>query len=202
MGILEVQQKHMTDQFKPHFEKINKRIVGQISRMTNLMDQVLILGKINEDIVKPILEPTDLVELCKSISKTYDKIQLDGREIKLAVNGRPETIMLDTKLMQEALSNLISNALKYSINKPSPLVTIKFNKNDVQISIKDEGMGIPEGDLIHIFEPFYRASNVADLSGTGLGTVITKEYIELNGGTITVKSELNKGSEFIIKFKI
>jgi PAS domain S-box-containing protein len=157
MGILEVQKKHMTDQFKPHLEKINKRIVGQIGRMTSLMDQVLVLGKINEDIIKPKLEPTDLVELCKSISKTYDKIQLDGREIKLAVNGLPETIMLDSKLMQEALSNLISNALKYSIDESSPQITINFNKNHIQISVKDEGVGIPEGDLAHIFEPFYRA---------------------------------------------
>jgi signal transduction histidine kinase len=102
--------------------------------------------------------------------------------------------------MEHALSNLISNAFKYSEGKCPPSIEIDFNEKTVQIVIKDKGIGIPEEELEHLFEPFYRASNVSGVDGSGLGTAIAKDYIELNDGTIIVKSTENVGSEFVVTF--
>lgn len=200
IAILDMQKDQMVDKIRPVFEKTYTRIGAQIDRMTNLMDDVLIVGKINEGIVEPKLIPTDIVELCKEISKNHNEIQSDNRRIVFTVKGKPVEVDLDKKLMGHALSNLISNALKYSPGAKAPSLTIVFSKRDVQISVKDHGIGIPEQDLKSLFEPFYRASNIGDIPGTGLGTSIAKEYVKLNNGTISLKSELDKGSEFIITF--
>ena len=200
IAVLDMQKDQMVDKIKPVFEKTYNRIGAQIDRMTNLMDDVLIVGKINEGIVEPKLVPTDVVELCKEITNNHNEIQSDNRRIVFKVNGDSTKIKLDKKLMGHALSNLISNALKYSPGSEAPAVTISFSELNVQISIKDHGIGIPKQDLKSLFEPFYRASNTGEISGTGLGTSIAREYVKLNKGTISLKSEIEKGSEFIITF--
>ena len=96
------------------------------------------------------------------------------------------------------LSNLVSNAFKYSKGDELPKVLVHFREEQTEICVIDYGIGIPEDELFHLFEPFYRATNVKEYSGTGLGTAIAKEYIELIGGSISVKSKLGKGTEFII----
>ncbi|MFT5821157.1 MAG: PAS domain S-box-containing protein [Crocinitomix sp.] len=201
IGILDMQKDLLDKQFQPKFDKVYNRIIGQISRMTNLMDEVLILGKINDGKIKPTFKQVDLISLCNGISKNYNEIQQDNRIMQIEVTGNINTVLLDEKLFEQALSNLISNAFKYSVGRQSPIMTISFMTKVVCISIKDYGVGIPDTDLPLLFEPFYRASNVHEISGTGLGSSIAKEYIELNGGTIRVNSDLKEGSEFIITLK-
>ena len=201
IALLDMQKEQMDTVFKTTFEKVNVRIRSQIDRMTNLMDDVLTVSKINEGIVQPKLVPVDVVELCREISQNYNEIQSDNRKISFAVKGESRFIELDKDLMGHALSNLISNALKYSPGAESPVLTVSFSKKNVQISVKDYGIGIPKQDLKGLFEPFYRASNIGEISGTGLGTSIAKEYVLLNHGTISVKSELGKGTEFVISFQ-
>jgi len=201
MGVLALQTDDMNDKLSSNFDRIYNRIERQIGKMTSLMNQVLILGKIDTLNVQTKLVPTDLVALCKEIMINHNAIQVDGRRLTFIVNGAPYKIKLDTKLMEDAISNLISNAFKYSINRPAPSLTINFGKEEIQLSIKDSGIGIPPKDLKHLLNPFFRASNVTGLPGTGLGTAIAKEYVELNGGTISVTSKLNKGSEFTITLK-
>ena len=99
------------------------------------------------------------------------------------------------------MSNLISNAFKYSIGKKNPDLTIHFKPNEVVLSIKDYGIGIPEDELPKLFQPFFRANNVAEIKGTGLGLSIAKEYVEINKGQIAVKSSLPEDCCFEITFK-
>lgn len=200
MGILFLQIEHMDEKLKLKFEKVYYRIKDQITRMTNLMNDVLILGKINTGNIKPILKPTKLVELCAYIIANHNDIQSDGRVIEITVTGKPYLLTLDSNLLDHALSGLISNAFKYSVGKPSPFININFKAHAVEIIIEDYGIGISEQDIKHLFEPFFRASNVKEIKGTGLGTAIAKEYIELNGGTVSVQSKLNQGTKFIITF--
>jgi len=201
MGVLALQSDDMNDKFSSKFERVYNRIERQIEKMTSLMNQVLILGKINTLNVQPTFKSTDLIAFCEEIMANHNAIQIDGRSLIFTVHGDAYKIKLDAKLMEDAISNLISNAFKYSANKPAPSLTISFGKQEVQLSIKDNGIGIPSQDVKYLFNPFFRASNVTGLSGTGLGTAIAKEYVELNGGTISVTSKLNKGSEFIITLK-
>ena len=128
-------------------------------------------------------------------------IQEDGRILEFEIVGEPCSVTLDSKLLGHTLSNLISNAFKYSVGKKNPDLTIHFKPNELVVSIKDYGIGIPEDELPKLFQPFFRANNVGEINGTGLGLSIAKEYIEVNKGEIAVQSTLGEGSCFEIKFK-
>jgi signal transduction histidine kinase len=105
---------------------------------------------------------------------------------------------LDPELFENAFSNLVSNAFKYSLNKPAPLVNLQFEKSSLRITLQDFGVGIPEEDVANIFEPFYRASNVKDIYGTGLGTSIVKAYLDLIDVSIDLQSKVGEGTTFIL----
>lgn len=199
MGILSMRINEMPNEFIPKFESTYNRIKDQIVRMTDLMNDVLILGKINTGNIIVNNSPIDIVKLCNDIANNFKEIHYP-RTINLQTEGSQYYVNIDVKLIEHALYNLLSNALKYS--PPTSEVNIKliFMDEKVELIIQDEGIGIPETDLQHLFEPFYRASNVKDISGTGLGTAIAKEYVELVGGNICVKSVCNQGTEFIISF--
>ena len=101
------------------------------------------------------------------------------------------------------ISNLIENAIKYSGENSVVEVKSWDDEKWVYISIKDNGIGIPEGDIEHVFEKFYRVKNDASHSvkGTGLGLYLVKYFVELHGGTIEVESNLGEGTLFLIKLK-
>lgn len=199
MGVLAMQTERMSEEFRPQFDKIYDRIKDQIERMTDLMNDVLIIGKINAGNVAVRMESSDATEICRNVIASYHQI-LHARQLTLVVNGIVRDIVVDSKLLEHALSNFISNALKYSPDDSECAVLVEFDDTTVSIAIRDEGIGIPKSELAHLFEPFYRAANATKFLGTGLGTTIAKEYIEMIGGTVEVKSALGEGSEFIIKF--
>ncbi len=198
MAILDIQKSELKGDFKASFDQVYERVKGQIRRMTNLMDEVLILSKIDSGNIKPKFQWVDLVGLCEEIVTNYNEIQEDGRKIGFDVKGNSEDVYLDPKLMEHALSNLVSNALKYSRGAKDPSLTLVYENENIEILIKDYGIGIPKKDLKHLFEPFYRASNSGDYNGTGLGSTIAKDYIEMNGGHLSVSSQENVGSVFKI----
>lgn len=100
---------------------------------------------------------------------------------------------MDSKLLDHALENILSNAYKYS-EEGNIFMDITFDYEQVKIAIKDNGIGIPENDLVNLFQPFYRAGNTTEIEGTGLGLSIVKEFIEKHNGQIFVESKLNKGT--------
>ena len=199
LGVLELQKSKMDKDFENSFSKITERIKNQISRMTTMMDDLLTIGKINENGVDFQPNDTDVVLLVNKIAEYYNSIQVDSRKLNIIINGEKEDIYIDPKLMEHALSALISNAFKYSQGFQSPEVIISFYTHYTEFIVKDYGVGIASKDVELIFEPFFRASNALNIEGTGLGTTIIKEYLEINNGTIQIKSELNKGTEFIIQ---
>ncbi|MCR9173848.1 MAG: PAS domain S-box protein [bacterium] len=184
-------------ELQPKFHKISDRIKSQITRMTDLMNDVLILGKINEGNITIRLAKQPLVPVCQDILDNENYIKEKTRNL-LQVIGKPIDLYFDKQLFSHAFSNLVSNAFKYTKGKEQPTVSIEFLEEQTVIKVSDKGIGIPAEELPHLFEPFYRASNVKEFSGTGLGTAIAKEYIELIGGTISVESTLGVGTEFTI----
>ncbi|MBL4861813.1 MAG: hypothetical protein JKY09_02195, partial [Crocinitomicaceae bacterium] len=182
-------------------DKISNRIQSEVRRMTELMDETLILGKINSGGIRVNLQMCGLIVLAEKIVEKFNAIQDDGRKMEIKVVGDAREIKLDVKLMEHALSNLVSNAFKYSPNCTPPMLTINFEEKGIKITVKDHGVGIPKKDLKNVFTAFYRGSNVNDIKGTGMGTSIAKEYVELNGGTIGVTSEENRGASFTIELK-
>lgn len=205
IGILSMQIDNLTDDFKvedfrPKFDKVHSRIKDQIERMTDLMNDVLILGKINTGNITVRIEEHDLIEVCQNVINGYSEINKEFN-IEMLIKGQPKPVLLDKQLFEHAFSNVVSNAIKYSPGEKIPDISVTFDNQDVVISIRDYGIGIPKEELEHLFEPFYRATNTKEFSGTGLGTAIAKEYIELIGGSIRVESELAVGTEFTLTLR-
>jgi len=201
MGMLAMQMESMDTSLKMKFEKAYNRIKGQIEKMTVLMNDVLILGKIDAGRVNTKMEPISIVTICKNLIGNFNEIQDDGRKLNFSIKGREKKIELDAKMIGHALSNIISNAFKFSKGRVSPELSVFYEKAEIIIKVKDYGVGIPKSDIKQLFEPFFRGTNVNDIPGTGLGSAITKEYIELNEGEISINSYINKGTEVIITFK-
>ena len=109
------------------------------------------------------------------------------------------TIQADKILLRQIISNLLSNAVKYSPPDKVITITMEHTGDSVVFSVRDSGIGIPENDMPHLFEPFYRATNVGTIHGTGLGLVITQEAVDLHGGTITAESQLGIGTVFTVR---
>ena len=184
-----------------NYKKITGRIKGEITKMTALMDDVLTLGKSTSGNVHYNPQELDVLGFCKTLANQFNDIATDGRSINVIAEGEPYTIHLDVKLLTHALSNLISNALKYSLGKKSPELAIRFKPKELILSVKDYGIGIPKEEQLNLFHPFFRADNVTAISGTGLGLSIAKEYVEINKGLIAAASVLGEGSCFEITFK-
>ncbi len=204
IGLLEMQlEKLDTPILKtPMFDKVTSRIKREVIRMTSIMDEVLILSKINSGGIVPVKGMSNILDICTSVLSKYNEIQNDDRTALIKVIGTNQPILIDRNLFEQAFSNMVSNAFKYSKNHPAPEITLYFKENELNIEVRDFGMGIPQQDLDNLFTPFFRASNVLDIPGTGLGTTIMQEYITLNGGKLTVKSKEKEGTTFNIHFKI
>ncbi|WP_420388467.1 PAS domain S-box protein [Roseivirga sp.] len=174
------------------------RIRTELDRLNALLKDVFTLGRLDVGKTQLKKEITTLTGIVKQVI-LESQVQFKNRSVGLKVEGKERQLLLDSQLISHALSNLISNALKYSPDKENPEVTIKYASDSVQIEVKDYGVGIPAKDQSSLFESFSRASNVGDIEGTGLGLVIVKQFIEMHGGTVNFKSEVNKGTTFIVK---
>lgn len=178
-------------------ERIDK-IQVQVKNMTDLLEGVLTLGKVESG--KLTLQPalTDLDDFCTELLEELSSTLSNHHKFDFAVIGAPRQFCLDHKLLRQLLTNLISNAIKYS--PLSDLVSIKllFEEDVVRIVVGDEGIGIPSEDIEHIFESFSRGSNVGSISGTGLGLAIAKASAELLGGKLDVQSKVDVGTVFTV----
>lgn len=169
-------------------------------RLTRLINDILVLSNLESNTVEEMEEflPDDIIDdviniLSEQSSKKGIKVTFYRDNINYILGQRD-------KFLQVAL-NIIENAIKYS--EEGAKVDIKsFSENGYyNFIVKDTGIGIPEDDLPRIFERFYRVDKARKSGGTGLGLAIVKHIVKSFGGTIEVKSELNKGTEFIFKIK-
>jgi PAS domain S-box-containing protein len=181
-------------------EKHIDRIKGSVTTLTDILEEFLSLGKIEDGKVEPKWTEFSLPDLLSSVARQMEPLLKAGQVLKQEHFGN-ERIVLDPGLLKNILINLISNAIKFSPEQSSITVTTHFDKSDVEISIKDQGLGISKEDQQHLFERFFRGANVTNIQGTGLGLHIVSRYIQLMNGAIVCKSELEKGTEFIIRFK-
>lgn len=175
------------------------RIQSQIDRLTFILNDVLQLGKINMGKVSfsPILG--DLDEFIQDQLERLEKENLlSGRKLKYQHFGEKKNVKYDGVLLAHILQNLISNAIKYSEKRPDPEVQLHYLDNKVQLHVIDHGIGIHKKEINQLFDSFFRGANTENIQGTGLGLVIVKQFIDAHKGEIKVKSELNKGSNFIV----
>ena len=201
VGLLEMFANKKSQEEFEKYKKVNNRITGAISKMTELMDNVLILGESTSGNVHYNPKYLNVVEVCEQLAEEFNDVPIEGRTIRTLTIGEPYNVYLDSKLLTQVLANLINNAFKYSLGKKNPELVIDFRAKELVISVKDYGIGIPKAEVLKLFQPFFRANNVTEIKGTGLGLSIAKEYVEINNGEISVQSTLGEGSCFEITFK-
>lgn len=162
--------------------------------MIVLMEDTLRLSqnRIGKTIVS--YAPIELLPMLERIVESHR--QMDENKHRIVLLAKPGILNADAKLLEHIVSNLLSNALKYSPDHSTITLSVARNQNQWHFEIRDEGIGIPTDDLPRLFQPFTRASNVQDRPGTGLGLTIVKDYVELHGGQISVESSLGKGTTF------
>lgn len=186
-------------------EQIDQRlgkIKDQISHLKSIMEDVLLLSRIQARRVdfQPI--ELDLDALCREILSEFQSPNETNQRLCYTHAGEIHPVQVDQKLMRQIIGNLLSNAIKYSPTDKPVYLSLEFTAEAFIIQVRDEGIGIPAADLHHLFEPFHRATNVGAISGTGLGLVIAKEAVELHGGTIAVTSQLKQGTTCIVRIPL
>jgi signal transduction histidine kinase len=155
---------------------------------------VLLLGRANAERTPFNPVRKSLVEFCTDIINNKYNIRFSTeRKVLLDIKGDEVPVSFDPKLLGHSIENILSNAYKYSVTG-NIFFELSFELNRVSINITDSGVGIPEDDIKNLFQPFYRATNTAEIEGTGLGLSIVKEFIEKHGGEIFLTSKLNKGT--------
>jgi signal transduction histidine kinase len=179
-------------------KQLFSRIKASAKKMTNTLDDVLILTKGELTEQKCNLQILDLKEFCQQLVAEIKIGSANNQDINFTVQGEFKKAYFDENLLRHILTNLLTNALKYSPLETGVDFDLIFQDKEIIFKIKDTGIGIPLKDQTHLFESFRRASNVGEIPGTGLGLAIVKQSVDLHGGTIAVDSEDGVGTTFTV----
>lgn len=176
-----------------------ERIKSSVKNLTDILNNFLSLDKLNQGKTEMSKELFDIKEFGMDIIEDVRGMLRPGQDIACHHSGESMTYQ-DRKILRNVMLNLLSNAIKYSGEDQMIEVYCTVNSKFVEIRVKDNGIGIPEEEQKNMFEKFFRAKNVVNHQGTGLGLNIVKRYVELMNGNITFKSKQNEGTEFIITY--
>lgn len=174
------------------------RIKSSVSNLTSILNDFLSLSRLEEG--KVLNDPTEfnVQELAREIAEEMNVVLKDDQILDYNHYGESELVNLDKNILKNICINLISNAIKYSHEGKKIEFVTSVNQGHLDIVVKDEGIGIPEADKIHLFSRFFRAQNAGNIQGTGLGLNIVKKYTDLLNGNISFISDLNKGTTFTV----
>jgi PAS domain S-box-containing protein len=191
---------------KPDAEAQRKNYTSRIRRsvntLTELLEDFLSLEKLAEGKVSVHYSHFALSTFLEDFVKELDGIRKPDQTITLSITGHPDFVITDRSILSNILNNLVSNAIKYSPKDGEILLSAHLESGVLELSVKDNGMGIPESDQKHIFERFYRAHNAANIQGTGLGLNLVKKYVSLLQGQVRFESALNAGCKFTINIPV
>lgn len=168
--------------------------------MTELMNNILIYGAFESNNLKIDLKEFHLNTFVENLIETYFFNEIDGRKIIFERDDYQPYIESDEGLLTHVLNNLISNSFKYSIGSSNPIIRITYLEKSFKIEVIDFGIGIPENEIKHMFQSFFRGSNTSTIKGSGLGLIIAKQFTELLNGTIWITSKENEFTTVTLKF--
>lgn len=199
--LIKQKQQNSTHELDPYLQ----RIETNLRSMSESLEDVIFL--IDAEKQELSFKPTeiDLTEFCRSLTTQWKLPSNSEHKLLFIHFGKaPETVLVDSNLLHQICTQLLSNAVRFSPSGGSILFELIYESEQILIRIRDEGIGIPIDDQERIFERFYRAKN-ADLiveNSAGLGLAIARQAASLHGGTISVSSEVNRGSTFTVSLPI
>lgn len=174
-------------------EKHVKRIREAVTHLNDLLEDFLSLGKLEEGKIEAVRDHVKISDFLREIADDLQGVFKPGQRVIIDSEGS-DRIDTDKRLLRNILFNLLGNAIKFSGDGASIWLRAKENGDNLTIEVQDQGLGIPPQDMVHMFTSFFRASNVVNIQGTGLGLHIVKRYVDLLKGKIFISSELEKGT--------
>jgi signal transduction histidine kinase len=178
-------------------------MAGECNRLGRYLHNVLDFGRIEQDAKRYEIRETDLRPVVADVVEIVKWAVADeGLDFKVEIPDVPVRTEADPDAVRQALLNLVDNAVKYGGKRKRVLVRLARTADGAEISVRDNGIGIPAADRERIFEAFYRSPEAArhDPKGVGLGLMIVKHVMDAHGGAVTVESEPGRGTTFTLKF--
>lgn len=194
-------QKYTTTEDQGKREKHLDKIVSSVNMLTNILNDFLSLGRIEEGKIQVRLSEFNITDFISGVIGEIQDSLKKMQKITYSHEG-PATLYLDPNLLKHILLNLISNASKFSSEGTLIEIQTTIRNNQFVLLVRDYGLGISKEDQKHLMERFFRGSNVSNIQGTGLGLHIIAKYAELMDGKVTCESELEKGTTFKVTFTI
>ena len=175
-----------------------EKIASHVHQMTELIEEVLMLGRADSGGLRCQPQATDLNDLCRqAVAEVEATASRAHRLVLTTVDGSPSA-RVDTKLVRQILRNLLTNAIKYSPAGGAVELAALHRDGAVVLRVRDEGIGIPPEDQEHLFDMFHRGTNIGNIHGFGLGLAITQRAVALHNGTITFESTPGEGTTFVV----
>ena len=183
--------KYNKEEEQSNREKHIAKIKNAVNHLTGLLNDFLSLSKLEEGRVNIMVESFPLAELLEEIAEDLSGIKKNGQELRFdhLMNIDLNT---DRNILKNILFNIVSNAVKYS--EEDIQIRVTDHNDKISIAVIDKGIGIPGEDQKHLFTRFFRATNVGNIQGTGLGLNIVKRYCELLSASIDINSEFGEGT--------
>ena len=181
--------------------KFAGRIYKESQRLLQLVEDVIQISQLDEEKTSYIWEPVDVYQVCKNTFESL-KEKAQRMNVHLYICGDSMKMEAIRTLLEEAVYNVCDNAIKYNRNDGSVSVFLTQTAHEIQIVVKDTGVGIPREDQDRVFERFYRVdkSHSKEIGGTGLGLSIVKHTVGTLKGSVTLRSEEGCGTEITVKF--
>ncbi|OQY95586.1 MAG: PAS domain-containing sensor histidine kinase [Sphingobacteriales bacterium UTBCD1] len=177
------------------------RIISSVNTLTDILNEFLSVGRIEEGKITVKMAGFNIHAHIQGIINEMEGLLKKGQHISYNHSGEKQ-VYLDPGILKHIVMNLLSNAIKFSPENSMIRIRTERKEERLLLQVKDQGIGIPKEDLVRLFERFYRGSNVTNIQGTGLGLHIVFKYVELLNGKISCNSEIEKGTEFNIRFKL
>lgn len=193
-------QKYRTTELQDKREKHLDRIKSSVKNLTSILNDFLSIDKLEDGKVEVHLTDFLIVDLFNEAIEEMGPYLKNEQHIKFSSTiTKEQTINSDRNVIKNILINLLSNASKYSGEKDEIKVELFLKAKSIEIKIIDKGIGIPAAEQQQLFNRFFRAGNVTNIEGTGLGLNIVKRYLSLVNGVISFTSEQHKGTTFTVE---
>ena len=195
-------EKYKLSEEQDKRDKHIKTISNKVLHLNNILNDFLSIDRLDSGKINYKLTTFNLSKVINEVVYNANMLLKSGQKINIPLNIDEFILCQDEKILELALSNLLLNAIKYSQENTEIDIKVTQREGKIFFKIIDEGVGIPEKDQKHIFDRYFRAENVLNYQGTGIGLNIAKVHIENLGGDISFKSKENTGSTFIIELPI